>query len=372
MILIDYLVVGGGIAGASVAYFLKKGGAKVAIIDDTGFGAAASLAAGAFINPVMGKPSKFKDFADEAFRFSVAFYLENFPELFNRCGSLIYPKNEKTKEEFAALGSYIPSSYELLQTPPFESLAKEAFSLGAYLVKDSGIINPKALIEAMLENIDRYDICADKLEFDGASYIVGDIRAKNIILAQGAKEPIIKEPYLSAQLASLWGQKIKTKADIPDSFNLSSKVHIASSNGVLAIGATHVNAKESLPIDRETSLALINEAGETLNIGDFEIIEEVGGMRSTSIDHFPLAGGVCDSAKTIERFPSLIHGARLSKEEPIKHKNLYIHTGHGSRAFILAPFTAWVLARHLLDGKPIPRSVDPARLLFRYFKKRLL
>ena len=370
--MIDYLIVGGGIAGASVAYFLKKGGAKVAIIDDTGFGAAASLAAGAFINPVMGKPSKFKDFADEAFRFSVAFYLENFPELFNRCGSLIYPKNEKTKEEFAALGSYIPSPYELLQTPPFESLTKEAFLLGAYLVKDSGIINPKALIEAMLESIDRYDICADKLEFDGDVYIVGDICAKNVILAQGAKEPIIKEAYLSSQLASLWGQKVKIRAGIADSFNISSKVHIASSGGILAIGATHINTKEPLPIDRETSLMLIDEAREALNIGDFEVIEEIGGMRCTSIDHFPLAGSVYDSAKTLERFPSLMHGARLSKEEPTKHKNLYIHTGHGSRAFILAPFTACVLARHLLDGEPIPQSVDPARLLYRFFKKRLL
>jgi len=367
--LIDYLVVGGGIAGASVAYFLKKGGAKVVVVDETGFKAAASLAAGAFINPVMGKPSKFKDFADEAFRFSVAFYLQNFPQLFNRCGALIYPKNEKTKEEFAAIGSYIPSSYELLQTPPFESLTKEAFSLGAYLVKDSGIINPKALIEAMLENIDRYDICVEKLEFDGVAYRLKDICAKNIILAQGAKEPIIKEAYLSSQLASLWGQKVKIRADVADSFNISSKVHIASSSGVLAIGATHINTKEPLPIDRETSLMLIDEAREALCIGDFEVIEEIGGMRSTSIDHFPLAGAVYDSAKTIERFPSLMHGARLSKEEPTRHKNLYIHTGHGSRAFILAPFTASILARHLLDGADIPSNIDPARLLFRYFKK---
>ncbi len=358
--MIDHLIIGGGIAGASVAYFLKQEGAKVAVADESGFKNQASLAAGAFINPVMGKPSKFKDFADEAFRFSVAFYAQNFPELFNRSGSLIYPKNEKTKEEFASLGAYIPSPYELRDTPP----------LGAFFIKDSGIISPKALIDSMLDGVDRYEIHIDALKKDGDIWMAGELKAKNIILAQGACRLLADEEYLRTQLYGLWGQKCKIKTNTILPFNISSKVHIAKIDGGLAIGATHIRSDEPIPINRPDTLRLIEEAREVVEIADFEVIEEVGGMRCASIDHFPLAGAVYDSKKTIERFPSLLHGARLSSEAPSVYDGLYIHTGHGSRAFILAPYTANLLARHITASGQIQKEIDPARLLFRYFKKR--
>ncbi len=359
--MIDHLIIGGGIAGASVAYFLKQSGAEVAIVDESGFENPASLAAGAFINPVMGKPSKFKDFADEAFTFCVCFYSQNFPELFNRCGSLIYPKNEKTKEEFATLGAYIPSPYELTDTPP----------LGAFFVKDSGLISPKALIDAMLEGVDRYEMHIDMLQKEGDIWKVGELRAKTVILAEGAVKSIVDEPYLHTQLYGLWGQKskIKTAANLP--YIISSKVHIVAIEGGLAIGATHIRSEEPIPINRAVTLHLIEEAREVMDIADFEVMEEAGGMRSASIDHFPLAGAVYDSAKTIERFPSLVHGARLSSEVPSRYEGLYIHTGHGSRAFMLSPYTAKLLAEHITTNAPIQKERDPARLLFRYFKKKI-
>lgn len=360
--MIDHLVIGGGIAGASVAYFLESRGAKVAIVDDTGFAGAASLAAGAFINPVMGKPSKFKSFADDAFRFSVDLYSKNFSELFNKNGCFVYPKNENTKEEYKALGEFIPSKYKFVD---------DVEPMGAFLVEDSGIINPKALTDAMLMGVGRHETHIDSIVRDGDAWMAGDLRAKNIILAQGALNPLVGEAYLNTQITKLWGQKCKIKTDIKIEHNISSKVHIAGIDGGLAIGATHIRSEEPLPISRDDSLRLVEEAREVVNIGDFEISEEVGGMRSASIDHFPIAGAVYDSAATLERFPSLIHGARLSSEAPSKHGGLYIHTGHGSRAFILAPYTAKLLADEILSGVQTPASIDPARLLYRYFKKGL-
>ena len=359
--MIDHLVIGGGIAGASVAYFLKSRGAKVAIVDDTGFAGAASLAAGAFINPVMGKPSKFKDFADEAFRFSVDLYSKNFPELFNKCGSLIYPKNEKTKDEYEALGKYIPSSYDFEDVPP----------LGAFFVKDSGLISPKALIDAMLSGVEKYEMHIDTLTKEGDVWTAGGLKAKNVILAQGASRFIVDEPYLHTQLYGLWGQKSKIKTETNLPYIISSKVHIVAIEGGLAIGATHIRTDEPIAINRADTLHLIEEAREAIDIADFEVMDESGGMRCASIDHFPLAGAVYDSTATLERFPSLIHGARLSGEAPSKYDGLYIHTGHGSRAFILAPYTAKLLADEILGGAQTPASVDPARLLFRYFKKKV-
>ena len=356
----DVVIVGGGIAGASVAFFLKKAGLSVAVIDETSFSLQASLAAGAFINPVMGKPSAFKSFADDAFRFSVDFYAKNFPELFNKSGCLIYPKNEKTKEEYEALGEFIPSKYTFLDTYP----------LGAFLVHDSGIINPKALIDSMLAGVDRYNYSVSELLFDGGVWGVSGVKGKNIVLAQGAKEPVINEKYLTTQITKLWGQKCKIKTAAILQHNISSKVHIAQVDGGLAIGATHIRSETAIPINRADSLTLVEDAKETIDIGDYEVFEEVGGMRSASIDHFPIAGFIYDSKSTIEMFPSLVHGARLSGKEPINYENLYIHTGHGSRAFILAPYTAKLLSENIISKTKIPKSIDPARLLFRFFRKK--
>ncbi len=359
--MIDYLVVGGGIAGASVAYFLAKSGVQVTIMDDAGFAGAASLAAGAFINPVMGKPSKFKDFADEAFRFSVDFYSTNFPHLYNKCGSLIYPKNEKTIEEYEALGAFIPSRFEF---------RRDIHPLGAFFVEDSGLISPGALIDAMLDGIDRIEQKGQFIEKIEGGWSVGGVEAKGVILAQGANPLLVKEDYLSTQLYGLWGQKskIKTAANLP--YIISSKVHIVAIEGGLAIGATHIRSEEPIAINRPDTVRLIEEAREVVDIGDFDVMEEAGGMRSASIDHFPLAGAIYDSAATLERFPSLIHGARLSSEAPSRYDGLYIHTGHGSRAFMLAPYTAKLLADEILGRSQTHAGIDPARLLFRYFKKK--
>lgn len=356
----DVIIVGGGIAGASSAFFLKKEGLSVAVIDETSFLSQASLAAGAFINPVMGKPSAFKSFADDAFRFSVSFYEEYFPSLFNKTGCIVYPKNEKTKDEYRALGEFIPSEYSFLDIAP----------LGAFLVEDSGIINPKTVIDSMLAGVDRYDMHAGELRFDGGVWEVCGIEGKNVILAEGACEPSIKEPYLTTQITKLWGQKCKIKTDTKLQHNISSKVHIAQIDGGLAIGATHIRTETKIPINRADTVSLINDAKEVVDITEYEVFEETGGMRSASIDHFPIVGSVYDSKSTLEMFPSLVHGARLSSRGAIAYQNLYIHTGHGSRAFILAPYTAKLLSDHIVSKTDIPKSIDPARLLFRFFRKK--
>jgi len=358
--LIDCLVVGGGIAGATIAYHLKELGLAVAIADRGGFVSSASLAAGAFINPVMGRPSRFKEFADTAFRYSVSFYKERFGELFNRCGSLIYPKNEKLVEEFLALGEHIPSSYEY---------KGEVGELGAFFVTDGGIIEPKLLIDALLTGILRIDADITLIEEIPGGYTAGGVQARAVVLAQGASSPVVKEEYISSQLYGLWGQKCKIRCDAKSSYCISSKVHIASSGNILAIGATHIRSKTPLEINRADTDSLIEAAREVLDIGRYEVVSETGGMRSACVDHFPAVGAIHDSSATLKRYPSLIHGARLSSEEPVGYKNIFLHTGHGSRAFVLAPYTAMLLSRLIVEAKPLPKDIDSSRLLYRYFRK---
>ena len=71
----DYVIVGAGIAGCSLAHFLSKYSKSVLLIDkneDVAFGA--SGAAGAFLSPLLGKPNKFKDLITKALCFSMNYY----------------------------------------------------------------------------------------------------------------------------------------------------------------------------------------------------------------------------------------------------------------------------------------------------------
>jgi len=70
----DFLIIGAGSAGCSTAYFLRKSGKKVAIIDREGIAGGASGVAGAFLSPLPGKQNLYNTFVNDALNFSIDFY----------------------------------------------------------------------------------------------------------------------------------------------------------------------------------------------------------------------------------------------------------------------------------------------------------
>ena len=92
----DYVIVGAGIAGCSLAHFLSKYSKSVLLIDkneDVAYGA--SGAAGAFLSPLLGKPNKFKDLITKALNFSMDYYKKYFSEDLINCGTCRIPKNSE-------------------------------------------------------------------------------------------------------------------------------------------------------------------------------------------------------------------------------------------------------------------------------------
>jgi hypothetical protein len=109
----DYVVVGAGIAGCSLAYFLSKYSQSVLLIDkneDVAFGA--SGAAGAFLSPLLGKPNKFTDLITKALVFSTNFYKVNFPQLITNCGTCRIPKNQEDEDKFQTYIPFMDFEYE--------------------------------------------------------------------------------------------------------------------------------------------------------------------------------------------------------------------------------------------------------------------
>ena len=102
----DYIIIGSGIVGCSLAYFLKKYSNNILLIDknsDVCFGA--SGAAGAFLSPLLGIDNSFKTLVTDALKFSTKFYEENFPQSFVKSGTIRIPKNKADEDKF---NNYIP------------------------------------------------------------------------------------------------------------------------------------------------------------------------------------------------------------------------------------------------------------------------
>src|ERR1043165_6228860 len=52
---VDYLIVGQGLCGSWLSYYLPKGGASVLVVDNASAAMSASAAASGIINPITGK-----------------------------------------------------------------------------------------------------------------------------------------------------------------------------------------------------------------------------------------------------------------------------------------------------------------------------
>jgi tRNA 5-methylaminomethyl-2-thiouridine biosynthesis bifunctional protein len=72
MELYDYVIVGAGAAGCSIAHFLQD--KKVLIVDKAGICQKASNAAGAFLFPKVGFNTKYTKFVNDALLFAFKFY----------------------------------------------------------------------------------------------------------------------------------------------------------------------------------------------------------------------------------------------------------------------------------------------------------
>jgi glycine/D-amino acid oxidase-like deaminating enzyme len=368
----DFAVVGGGVAGCSIAYFLSMSGKNVALFEQDSICSKASGAAGAFINPTMGKPSNLKTLSDEAFLFSVKYFKNHFPDIFWQCGTYLLPKCEKSIEEFLELQKYIPLSYKYFEPVTLDFLTLEAGKFGAYLCKEAGVVEPKVFCQKMISKCNLFENTKiENIVKVDDFYKVGGLEAKSIIFSTGAISELIDEEYIKDSIIGLWGQKIEVEGRKVFESNISGDALIsAGKNGRFAIGATYVRSQIPLEITSQATEELLDIARNMVNLGDFSVVAQKGGLRSTSIDHFPIVGRIIDSKSTINKYPQIINGKKLSTEEIEYHDNLFIFTGHTSKAFSVAFFCASIFADKLVNNAILPNSIDSNRLFFRWCRKR--
>lgn len=369
----DVAIIGAGINGCSVAHELTQKNKKVIIFDMGGVASGGSGAAGAFISPKFSKKGELKELLHDAFVYSMKFYEKNFPHLLNKVPLLHIAQDEK---DSLTLKYYKQHTTLDLKTPPEELLQKltDDSKKEEYVYMDGGVVDAKLMCEALCKSTKFVKEKVETLVFDDGMWVVNDTYAvKDVVLATGAYEAVIKEPYI--QIRGVWGHRIDIKTSTNNPYSIHQFLSISpSKNGVLALGATHNvhyhPQKNSEKYDvAEGRAELLEKASRTMELKDIEVIKDYTGLRSGSFDYMPLVGSLVLSNETMKCCEKKIRVKKPDFSQFTYYPNLYMINGNGGYGFVLAPYLAKMLCEEILNDKKISDRLSPARFFARWAKK---
>jgi len=348
--MLDYIVVGSGLAGVCFSEFALQNGKSILVFEN--YSQPSSTVAGGMYNPVVLK--RFTEIwkAQEQLDISNVFYpsLEkklnctfNYPmSLWRKFASIEEQNNWFVASDKPILGNFLNG--KLL----FENLNGIDSPFGFGEVFYSGFLDSKTLIKKYQTYLDsnnllkresfEYDLIENKenfVEFKG-------IQAKHIIFAEGFglnQNPFFNDLPLDGTKGELL--HIKCKDLQLDKILKSSIFVLPMGNDIYKVGATYNWKDKSNEPTLEGKQELLEKLNELLTC-DYEVIEHLAGVRPTGRDRRPLVG-------THYNF-----------------KRLHVLNGLGTRGVMLGPFLAKSLLEFLENNVPLDKEID----INRYYKKR--
>jgi len=361
----DTIIIGAGIAGASIAHSLKQKSQSVLVVDKNGIASGGSGAAGAFVSPKIGKGSALQELTNEAFEYAKDFYLSTCPEYFHQTGVIRVPKDALDAEKFSEYEKFNHHSYENYTKEKLESLGINAKHRSFYF-PEAGDCDAVDVCMFLLQDIEIVHYEAKRLKYEDGSWSIGKYKAKNIILATGYESNLVDLRYMG--IKGTWG----TRGDFRSTLDLKISMHQsmsvgANNQGVIKLGATHEkDVRESVPCSREHAQKLKEKATSLIDTSSLELQELFCGMRAGSKDYFPLVGKVIDVAYMLENNPAILRGAKPD----LKYKdNLYVLNGLGGRGFVFAPLMAKILSEYIVEERDVDRRINPDRLFLKWCRK---
>ena len=343
----DFLVIGSGISGATTAYFLKKAGFKVLVVEKESVCSGGSLAAGAFLSPKLSKPSKYKDYLNEALRFSLDFYQANFPTLLKRVPLHKYPIDKDDYKKLQSYEKYIDFDFQKCD--------------GFYKLNFAGFIDPLKLCKKLLKDIE----VLENVEVTNQN--LKEFSAKNIIIAH-PNQTLFDTKYLKTK--NIAGYRYDVRFDGCEKKNFNSHKECSIScfyDNKVAVGATYIRDATTLEDDAKSDrFNLLKKAQSFYPMKNLKVLKSYIGVRNLSFDFFPVVGKLIDEDATLLRYPYIKKGSKVPPSKYIYHDNVYIHTALGSRGFVYAPYNAKLLVDLIVKDKKIEDHLSPVRLFLKY------
>lgn len=348
----DYIIVGLGLSGLAVAEELEKRNCSFLVYEDGSM--QSSLVAGGIFNPVILKRFTLAWNAAEQLKIAIPFYenlerkLESnfisYWNIYRRFHSIEEQNNWFAATDNSRLSPFLAS--DLVKNKNPNIIAN--YSLGKVL--KTGNIHTKALLtqyrnylesrNALIKESFNYldlRVYSDYLE-------CGNVRAKKIIFCEGFG--LKNNPYFNY----LPMQGNKGEYIIVHAPELQSEIALKSSiflmplgKDLYKVGATYNPQDKSAETTTEARQKLETQLKELIRC-NFEVVEQLAGIRPTMVDRRPVAG----------RHP--------------EYPQLLCCNGFGSHGVLIAP----TLAKELVDYSEENKQLDPETNLKRFTAKYYL
>jgi glycine/D-amino acid oxidase-like deaminating enzyme len=341
----DVLIVGGGIAGTTLAWQWHLQGKSIHWIADDAV-SSSHVAAGIF-NPVVLKRFSPVWKAEEQLEVLVPFYTQVQEQLESQIIDLlpVWRRFHDEKEKKTWIRKSVREDLDNLMLTHPEDTALEGIEAeyGYGVVKNTGWLDTSTFMEnsmvyfksrnAFSKEIFKYD----RLKIKDGELSYGDIHAKAILFAEGNHLP--KNPWFKH--LPMQGNKgqiliIKCPGLKLEQIIKSSVFLMPYREDLFWVGATYDRDYNDETPTEDAKNFLISKLETFLKL-PYQIIEHKSGLRPTTEDRRPFVGN------------------------HLEHKNLHVFNGMGSRASLVAPWAAKLMFDKMYSGVEYPAEMDVAR-----------
>lgn len=339
----DYILVGQGISGTMLSWFLQKAGQRVLVYDDARPATASRIASG-IINPVSGRRFELAWIYETIYPVAARTYREMETALGITCFQErdiwnVWPSTQM-RDAFATAAErpHTLGSVALMMQPEaprhMDTLLQP---FGAGIVKGANV-QLSALLPAWRERLhlreERFN--ADEMVFadDGVNY--HDVNAKAVIFCEGVESPA--NPYFGKlKFLPNKGEALIIRTALHTNDIIKKGITLVPLDGDLYwAGATFSWDYADAAPTAEKRAVIEEDLRQLLKI-PYTMEAHLSAIRPSGPDRRPLVG-------MHPRFPQA-----------------GIFNGMGSKGCSLAPWAAQQFVRHLLEGTPLPPEIDIKR-----------
>ena len=349
--MLDYIVVGLGLAGISFCEVLEQEGKSFKVVSDAS--QQASQVAGGLYNPVILKRFTLAWKAKEQMELAQPFYADLEQKLGKKLDYKVpvlrrFASIEEQNAWFEA--SDKPGLDHFLSTTIIQNKNNSIdapFGFGE--VKYTGRIDTGILVESYAAYLSERDLLkTESFDFSSFEHHSGhisykSIEAKQIVFSCGYG--LKNNPFFNyLPLNGTKGELLTIKAvDYKEESVIKSSVFsIPLGNDLYRIGATY-KWKDKTNEPTEESKNELLEKLKTFLKCDFEVVDHVAGIRPTVSDRRPLVG-----------------------QHP-EHKNVYVLNGFGSRGVLIAPYASAQLFNYIENHESLDSEIDIQRFTKKFY-----
>ncbi|MBP0903149.1 NAD(P)/FAD-dependent oxidoreductase [Mariniflexile gromovii] len=345
---VDYIVVGIGLAGIGFCEQLRTNNKTFVVFDNAS--QQSSTVAGGLYNPVVLKRFTPVWKCKEQLDLALPMYAKLETELKVKLDYKIpvyrkFASLEEQNDWFTASDKPILSDYLSPKIIKNENPAIDA-SFGFGEVLETGRIDVKALLDAyksyllnsnlLFESVFDYDDL--KVEINSVQY--ENINAKYIVFAEGFG--VKQNPFFNhLPLVPAKGELLTIHApNLKIDYVLKAGVFlIPLGDDMYIVGATYEWKDLSAEVTNSAKEELETKLRKLINC-EFEVVNQVAGIRPTVKDRRPLVGA-----------------------HP-KHKNVFVLNGLGTRGVMIGPYVAQQLYDFIEKNEPLEKEIDIARFSY--------